>query len=103
MPISHVALPKYALAWSWALSPLYRIGVISWVKGSLHVLFWILHSREKGGSANFKIKHTEPLTQEIPPALYNAQKYFSRLICPNQGINLKLPFHQPISTSQGRV
>ena len=26
--------------------------------------------REKGGSANFKMKHTEPLTQEIPSALY---------------------------------
>ena len=25
---------------------------------------------EKGGSANFKMKHTEPLTQEITPPLY---------------------------------
>ena len=25
---------------------------------------------EKGGSANFKTKHPEPLTQEVPPALY---------------------------------
>ena len=28
---------------------------------------------EKGGSANFKTKHTEPLTQEIPCALLSEQ------------------------------
>ena len=56
-----------------ARSTLYRGEVISWVKGSVPVLFRNLHSSgergEKGESANFKTKHTEPLTGELPSAL----------------------------------
>ena len=50
----------------------YRGEVIYWVKGSVHVLFLNLHwrGRVKGGNTNVKTKHTEPLTQEIPSALY---------------------------------
>ena len=40
------------------------------MKGTVPVLFRNLHHRgergEKGGSANFKTKHTEPLNQKIP-------------------------------------
>ena len=55
---------------------MYKDQVIYWVKGSVHVLFRNLHSEgeraggEEGGNANFKTKHTEPRTQEIPSALY---------------------------------
>ena len=46
----------------------------------MHVLFLNLHSRgergEKGRSANFKTKHTEPLTPGLTPPLYNWELNF---------------------------
>ena len=57
-----------------SFSDKYRVGVNPWVKDSVCVLYWNLHSREergrKGGNSNLKTKNTEPLTQEITPLLY---------------------------------
>ena len=36
-------------------------------------LKFALQRGEKGGNANFKIKHTEPLNQEITPPLYSTE------------------------------
>ena len=36
---------------------------------------------DKGGSANFKTKHTEPLTQEMPSALYMGARQLGRRGC----------------------
>ena len=52
------------IIWIWwfvSTQYIYRGGVIDWFKGLVHVLFWHLHPRgERGGSANFKTKHTGP-------------------------------------------
>ena len=57
------------------------------MRGSVPVLKFALQRGEKGGNANFKTKHTEPLTQEIPSALYCSLKVNfvgNRVKFPNQ-------------------
>ena len=48
-------------------------GIPHYIKGSVHEG----REGEKGGNDNFKIKHTEPLTSEIPRALYKSVSYTS--------------------------
>ena len=57
----------------WTAHQQYRNGVIYWVKGSVHVLFWKFHYRgegeRKGRECKFPNKAHEPLTQEITTLL----------------------------------